>query len=388
MKRSIALVCLLAASLAAQTTGSFTTGDLTINGQGGGQASLVQVQALTSGFQLDYEAQNSVGAPFAIVLGSALVGSIPLGANSDSINQTVDLDLFSPFILALDGINSNPTSFLWRIPASGIFTVTTGAIPAAPFNVIQAVCTNPAAASGLDLTQAVEVTVNTGPFGSFDCSAAGGTNLGAGDDTSHLVNFTTGSFTFYGVNYTSCFVASNGRVTFNAGSADFSPSETEFLAQNPSIAPAWGDWEPNAQGEVRVLENAFGINIEWWDVPAWGFPNDSNSFCVRLNYSSGLIYCDFGRMDVGAGTINTIVTGVTPGGNLSLANNVDISSSAGVAPAVGGALPTDAVYEAFGLGVFSAGFDLGGDIPTQTVRAHDIAPTGGNGVGPYTINQL
>jgi len=388
MKRSFALVCLLAASLAAQTTGSFTAGNLTINGQGGGQASLVQLQALATGFQLDYEAQNSVGAPFAIVLGTAAVGSIPLGANSDSINQTVDLDLFSPFIIALDGINSNPTSFLWNIPASGIFTITPGAIPAAPFNVIQAVCTNPAAVSGLDLTQAVELTVNTGPFGSLDCGAAGGTNLGLSDDDFAAVNFTTGSFNFYGVNYTSCFVNSNGRVTFVAGSGDFSPTESEFLSGSPSIAPAWGDWQPDVQGEVRVLENAFGINIEWWDVPAWGFPNDSNSFCVRLNYSSGLIFCDFGRMDVGGGTVNDYITGVTPGGGLSLANNVDISSTAGLAPPVVAAGALDAIYENFGAAVFSTGFDLGGDIPTQTVRAHDIAPTGGNGVGPYSIDQL
>jgi hypothetical protein len=387
MLKSLTVLLVLAASIAAQTTGANSTGNLAINGAGAGTTSLATVVVSDSGFALDYTASSNVGSPFLLVIGAPFVGAIPLGPNSLSASQSVDVDLVgSPFLIPFDGITPSASSFFFRVPTSGVFSITSGGALPPGYSTIQLACVNAAAASGLDLTQAIRLTT---AFGSAACGQPAGVSLGAGDDTSHIVPFTTGMFTFYGTSYSSCFVNANGNVTFGVGSSDFSPTEAVMLSGPPRIAPAWGDWSPNIHGVVRATQAGTTMAIEWFDVPTFGTApaSDSNTFCIRLFYGDGSMYMDFGRMDRAGGTYNDIVTGVSPGGGLSAANNVNISSSAGAAPGVSGIGFSGAVYETFAAGAYSPGFDLGGDVSTMTPKFHNVIPIP-PGVGPYVIDQL
>ncbi|MFZ0371629.1 MAG: HYR domain-containing protein [Halobacillus sp.] len=76
----------------------------------------------------------------------------------------------------------------------------------------------------------------------FDSGPDFGTRLDVGDDDSQLVNFTMGfTFSFYGIVHNSVFVNSNGNLTFNTASSEFTPTFPDFINGPPRIAPYWID---------------------------------------------------------------------------------------------------------------------------------------------------
>jgi hypothetical protein len=125
------------------------------------------------------------------------------------------------------------------------------------------------------------------------------------------------------------------------------------------------------------------MSVEWFNVrhfstASCGGGVDSNSFCIRLNYTNGDIFMDYAYMGLcqGGGAPSTDqVVGISPGGGISLANNVDLSTN----PSAVGA--TDALYEDFSQGIFGP-FDLGGGLGGG-INIGCYLPTGGNGIGPY-----
>ena len=136
----------------------------------------------------------------------------------------------------------------------------------------------------------------------------------------------------------------------------------------PRIASAWNDFAPNAGGQVNVEEVAGVFTATWFQVPEFGVPGTSNSFCCTLDLATGLINVFHDQMSI-AGANNGIV-GISPGGNLSLANNVDLNVGPNLA-----LMPNDAIYEDFTAAVFGP-FDL-------AVSTHIYIPAGGIGTGPY-----
>jgi hypothetical protein len=97
-----------------------------------------------------------------------------------------------------------------------------------------------------------------------------GTNINAGDDTefNQVLPF---AFPFDGVNYTSIGIGSNGYVRLGGtGTADYSDTEAEFLAQGPRIAVFWDDLNPGAGGGVYVAQSATQVSVVWKDVPRFG----------------------------------------------------------------------------------------------------------------------
>jgi hypothetical protein len=85
------------------------------------------------------------------------------------------------------------------------------------------------------------------PFTFEDISTTGTQVLDGIDDA--FVQVPTGlptGFPFYGDIYNDVFIASNGLLTFNAGSTDFSNSDLTDFGDGPAdplIAPLWDDWE-------------------------------------------------------------------------------------------------------------------------------------------------
>jgi hypothetical protein len=121
------------------------------------------------------------------------------------------------------------------------------------------------------LTQATQITIGPGCL-----------PLSLADDNSIQYNIAAlAGVNFYGVNYMSLFVCSNGRVMFNAGDFEFSPSVAEALTDNPFVGP-WQDFSPNISGCVSVCEDANGVSVFFGDVPSFGLPNDLGSFSINF----------------------------------------------------------------------------------------------------------
>ena len=78
-----------------------------------------------------------------------------------------------------------------------------------------------------------------------------GTPIVSSDDTSHEIQFTDGfTFPFFGVEYTSVFVGSNGYVTFTGGDGTFNPLIPDGVVFGlPRIAPFFTDVDPRFFGE-------------------------------------------------------------------------------------------------------------------------------------------
>ncbi len=385
MKFLVVLVC-VSLSLPAQTTGFPGVNDLRMNGVGSGTTScftsFVNAGPRTINFSID-------GAPNSIVLIAAGVcqpGAAPLGPAG-----TLDLSLVSLTII-LDGTAGTPGPFLlpWTVTNSaGLWSLGIAVnMPAGPVGSIQGLLLNAAFPVGFAVTQAGSLfglSLGALPL----CPTTIGMDLSPITEDGNVPIALSSPFTFYGVSYNTVFVNMNGNVTFVAPNPDFSPSQADFLGSQPRIAGVWDDWSPQdpAQGTVRARQTASSLAVEWFDVRHYGLVDcglgasgfqDSNTFCIELDYASGNITIRHGVMTLcsGSATPSTDqLVGISPGFGSSAVNNVDLSAGLAVAPSAGSAL-----YEDFGLAIFGA-FDLGstwGAVSGLTFTGN------GAGAGPYT----
>lgn len=145
------------------------------------------------------------------------------------------------------------------------------------------------------------------------------------------------SFPFNGTNYNSVFVNSNGNLTFGNGDTEFSETVSEFLSQEPRIAPLWDDLSPDQGGLVIADSKAGSFSVSFIDVPEFMTFN-ANSFAVTLD-SSGDIAIIYGNVAAVDG-----IAGVTPGGNIAGGPGAVDLSTAGSLSAGGSA------YEQFSVG--------------------------------------
>jgi len=117
-------------------------------------------------------------------------------------------------------------------------------------------------------------------------------------------------FPFYGANYSSIYVSSNGLITFNEPETDFANS-VSALATKVAVSPAWDDWTTGEEPyDIFVWENSTQVGIRWY-VRAWGTSVIANfeailkiSGEIQFNYefSDGLVSATIGISN-GAGDI-------------------------------------------------------------------------------------
>lgn len=140
-------------------------------------------------------------------------------------------------------------------------------------------------------------------FEGFDPSGqvSGGDDANApatGDDASGGFEFSFGGYVASVCTqpWTQFFLNSNGNVTFGAGSTDNTPNVVDLLRDQPRVAPAWHDTNPNARA-VSLINfplqalgfagpNAF--KVRWIDVPQFGSEScgAKSTFSVTL-YDDG-----------------------------------------------------------------------------------------------------
>jgi hypothetical protein len=142
-------------------------------------------------------------------------------------------------------------------------------------------------------------------------------DLAVGDDGFAEIPLGFG-FPYQGSTYTSAFVNANGNITFGSGDTDFSESVGEFLNDQPRIAAAWDDLNPNAGGSVYASYTVGSVTVTWEDVPEW-LATGANTFSVTLE-PSGDVTIDYGAMG-----INDAIAGITEGGG-AVAVETDLSA--------------------------------------------------------------
>ncbi len=190
---------------------------------------------------------------------------------------------------------------------------------------------------------------------------------GAGDDSSTPVALGF-SFTFFGVNYSTLYVGSNGYLTSTPFQA-FTESVAAFTggpAPNNAakICAFWDDFNLLAAGAAGnaslkfATDGASQCEFSWVAVPEFGSiwsATNQNNFKVTLTQGAGAgtVTIDFGLMAALDGLV-----GLSPGGNPGLATAQSVNFSFGPAGSNNPICTGRAVYEMFVGG--SAPNDLAG----------------------------
>ncbi len=175
-------------------------------------------------------------------------------------------------------------------------------------------------------------TINTGlggPQGVGEGSVRGGPlTTGNYDDGSLQVNITSvfgaSGINYFGTNYTSIYINTNGLITFAAPNTSYTPTALGGLTQ-PAIAPFWTDvniTSGTATGTNNIyydLDPATGrVTVTWLGVAAYsGGGANRNTFQVVLqhtgdgNFEVDIIYQQIQWTNGGSGIAQT---GITDGG--------------------------------------------------------------------------
>ena len=255
-------------------------------------------------------------------------------------NQLFDLDWATTTIL-VDGISSPA----YTLDGTGQFQVPFQAdAPGAPLGATRAFQTgiiDPTAPAGASLTAATEIQIVPGIT-----TIAGP----VGDDTSVLVTLTPFGFTlpFYNNTYSQFNVASNGFVSFNSTTTDFTSTPTEMLSQMPRISLFWCDLSPNTGGLISIQVDESTpiqvVRVIYDNVPEFGAgPNHTFSMDIDVLGNINIISSAFNPPP----PTFAVLTGISPGGNQSgVTSCMDIFPTLSGAPFVGAT--NDAVFEWFG----------------------------------------
>ena len=200
------------------------------------------------------------------------------------------------------------------------------------------------------------------------------TNTTIGDDTFVTYASPCGTGIIYaGTSYPSCFIGSNGQITFATGSSDFSPTTPEFfngfrpaaaLGANPGVALFWSDYaRGNVATDSIVITNFPNgdLNINYMGQVHWASGLPAGNFDVTFSVSDMVIINGGGHLD-GTNTSPTdpaAIVGVTDGTNApaGLDTNFDISASLGYVSPFG----PNSIMEAF-----NPGPGIAFDVPVLT----------------------
>lgn len=206
--------------------------DIAVDGSGNayvtGSTASSNFPTTTKAFDTSFNGSNDVFVTKFNSAGSGLVYSTYVGGSSDDSGSSITVD-------------ANGYAYVAGATSSGDFP------------------TRPLVGSiGPD---SFGYTANdTATFSFVDISGTG-TNVGAGDDTSHGPFGLGFTFNYYGTNFTDVFLSSNGFVSFGSGSTAFTNQcpLPDSSTPNNLIAGLWDDLRPvGGGGAGNVYYQAFG----------------------------------------------------------------------------------------------------------------------------------
>ena len=143
-----------------------------------------------------------------------------------------------------------------------------------------------------------------------------------GDDVSMQINWSF-PFPFYGVNYTSAWISTNGLITFEAANSNWLNQCGSIDATQPLIKVHWDDLVASQTGDCeggmpRIKYRDFGdrLVIEWSHV--WHFPQSYLDWPFTFEailYADGKIKMQYDTLDCGD-YCNSVTVGIdVPGAN-------------------------------------------------------------------------
>ena len=145
-------------------------------------------------------------------------------------------------------------------------------------------------------------------IGSFPYDTSGGTPISLGDDTSEGISLPF-TFEYYGQNYDTAYVGSNGYVTFSSGDTTYTETIDAHFSL-PRISMLFDDLNPSTgSGSVTYTTSSDLCVITWDNVNEYSTSN-SNSFQVAL-HASGDITMSWLGIDV-----QDAIVGLSRGGGV------------------------------------------------------------------------
>lgn len=127
------------------------------------------------------------------------------------------------------------------------------------------------------------------------------------------------SFPFFGVEYSSVYVGSNGYVTFDRADRTYY-SHRYYHFRYPRVSCMFMDLSPNRGGKVayEVMDDKFVVTFE--DVPRYGRAWQTQTFQTELFYD-GHVRCSYGA---NTATSDRVIAGVSGGAAIDLNYNDQI----------------------------------------------------------------
>lgn len=130
-------------------------------------------------------------------------------------------------------------------------------------------------------TQSFYSVQRTASVVSFPADPTGGTTLSLSDDSYSQITLSGGSqVKLYGTSYSSCYVGSNGYITFTAGDTAYSESQSSHFAAR-RVTALMDDLNPATGGTISWRQLADRVAVTWQNVPEYGTTNQ-NSFQIEL----------------------------------------------------------------------------------------------------------
>jgi hypothetical protein len=142
-----------------------------------------------------------------------------------------------------------------------------------------------------------------------DISATGSLIFGAGyDDNVSAAISIPFQFPYYGTNYSSCYVSTNGNMHFTSPSAGY-PGTTipSAGAPNAMIAGFWADCHTGPDGHIRYAGDANRFIVQWTSCEY--YPSDNaETFTYQIKIlPSGIIYIAYQTMSANGGSNSTAI---------------------------------------------------------------------------------
>lgn len=232
-----------------------------------------------------------LGLPWELALGPNPLVPVGQGAAVLSDGQILNIDLSAPLAL-LNNWFASPLPGA-SIPGATSASLNIAYSRAAQTDVsLQAVVVDPAATSGLAVSQGAELHVNLlAPAASVPGPVQDNQTLEI-NVTAGATCWVPGGIPFAGSSYPSIHVSSNGRVVFSAGDSDNSPTQGEGLTDNPFVG-FWTDLNPALGGSITVSHPAASlVRVDWAGVPYAGEAATANSFAIMFDAATGQITLD------------------------------------------------------------------------------------------------
>jgi hypothetical protein len=283
---------------------------MTINGINGPPFPILTNNVRTNTL-VTFQMGGASNQPYAVFQGNLGVGSMFV------VGGIVDLAL-NPFpVLVIDGFQ-NPTfrtdfsgvgGFSVQVPGVGTFP---NGVPLGLQLTLQSLMGDPFNSPfGVALTAATKITVTQGPIVTF---------YSLGDESVQTINMATMPIPFYGSNYTSLTLCSNGYLTMGATTSDFTPTDVEMNSGPPRLAPFWTDLDcpPNA------VKSTFDVN-PGNQLPGFLLIEYTNvfDFTLPVTHTFSMLMRTDGSVEITSANNNNpsqydSITGIGPGNNLGL----------------------------------------------------------------------